>query len=206
MKKCTSCNEMKNIDEFYKTSRHIDGLFYHCKSCDKIKKDLKRTTKDHKDKEKEYNKKRNTNPEIKLFRKKYQLEYNQRPQVRKKLNDRFKNDINFKMSTLLRNHLNRTLKGINKTSSVLDLVDMDITSFKDYIESKFLEGMSWDNWGSIWELDHIKGCCNFDLSKIEEQEKCFHFSNYQPLFKTTEIAISLGHNNLVGNRNKPKKI
>lgn len=205
MKKCNKCNEVKSLNEFYKTPRHKDGLFYHCKSCDKIRRDSIRLTKEYKDKEKEYNLNRNSKPEVRKARKEYQLEYNKKPQVRKKLNDKFKNDINFKFSILLRNHLNRALKNINKSTSVMNLIKMDIDSFKAYIESKFLKGMTWDNWGKVWELDHIKGCCNFDLTKKEEQEACFHFSNYQPLFKTTEIAISFGYKDLVGNRNKPKK-
>ena len=41
-----------------------------------------------------------------------------------------------------------------------------------------------------------------DLTKKEEQQKCFHYTNLQPLFKTTEIAKQFGYENEVGNRNK----
>ena len=62
--------------------------------------------------------------------------------------------------------------------------------------------MSWDNHGDIWEIDHILPCSSFDLTKLEEQQKCFHFSNHQPLFKTTQIAESFGYKDEIGNRNK----
>lgn len=41
--------------------------------------------------------------------------------------------------------------------------------------------MSWDNYGE-WEIDHIIPCDSFDLTKEEEQKRCFHFSNLQPLW------------------------
>lgn len=36
-KKCTTCKEFKSFSEFYKRKKHIDGLEYHCKSCDSLK-------------------------------------------------------------------------------------------------------------------------------------------------------------------------
>jgi fatty-acid desaturase len=37
--------------------------------------------------------------------------------------------------------------------------------------------MSWDN----IHIDHIKPCASFDLTDPNEQRKCFHWSNMQPL-------------------------
>jgi len=37
MKKCSECNELQNLSEFYKTKKNKDGLFNVCKSCEKIK-------------------------------------------------------------------------------------------------------------------------------------------------------------------------
>jgi hypothetical protein len=68
---------------------------------------------------------------------------------------------------------------------------------------KLKDGMTLDNYCE-WEIDHIKACANFDLTKLEEQKQCFHYTNLQPLFKTTEIAESFGYINQIGNRNKNK--
>jgi len=66
--------------------------------------------------------------------------------------------------------------------------------------------MTWENHGEIWEIDHIKPCNSFDLTDIEQQKQCFHYTNLQPLFKTSKLAKSFGYINEIGNRNKSNKI
>ena len=54
------------------------------------------------------------------------------------------------------------------------------------------EGMTWDNYGrgtNNWSIDHIIPCSNFDLTKIEEQQKCFHYTNLQPLCSFTNRVL-----------------
>jgi len=56
---------------------------------------------------------------------------------------------------------------------------------KEYLQNQFKKGMTWKNYGKgkrKWCVDHIKPCCSFDLSKPEEQKKCFHYTNLQPLW------------------------
>ena len=78
-----------------------------------------------------------------------------------------------------------------------------IDNFKIYIESKFEIGMNWENWGhgaDKWNLDHIVPCAIFDLSKLEHQKRCFHFSNYQPLWQIENFkkkAKTTGQLNLI---------
>jgi hypothetical protein len=60
--------------------------------------------------------------------------------------------------------------------------------FKGYLEAQFKVGMTWDNHGvNGWHIDHIYPCSAFDLSKPEEQMKCFHYSNMQPLWANENI-------------------
>ena len=64
-----------------------------------------------------------------------------------------------------------------------DLLGCSKKEIRNYLENKFQEGMSWDNYGRYgWHIDHIKPCSSFDLSELEEQKKCFHYTNLQPLW------------------------
>jgi hypothetical protein len=106
---------------------------------------------------------------------------------------------------LLRIRLIDALKGKNnKYKPTLKLLGCSIKKFKLYLESQFKPEMTWENHGDIWEIDHIKSCASFDLTDIEQQQECFHYTNLQPLFKTTKISESFGYINEIGNRNKHK--
>jgi len=65
-----------------------------------------------------------------------------------------------------------------------EMLGCPVEFFKTYIEERFYGKMAWDNWGEVWELDHIIPCASFDLSNEEEARRCFHYSNFQPLIKT----------------------
>ena len=83
----------------------------------------------------------------------------------------------------LRHRINMALKGINKSASTMKLLGCSIEFFKNYYESKFTKGMTWEKVmnGEI-HCDHIRPCASFDLNKPSEQRKCFHYINLQPLW------------------------
>ena len=68
-----------------------------------------------------------------------------------------------------------------KSKQTLELLGCNIEEFKKYLEFKFTKGMSWDKMHLI-HIDHIKPCAAFDLTNPEEQAKCFHYTNLQPLW------------------------
>lgn len=54
-----------------------------------------------------------------------------------------------------------------------------MNEFKQYIEAQFTDDMSWEL--RNFELDHKIPCAFFDLIDVDEQRKCFHYTNFQPL-------------------------
>jgi hypothetical protein len=112
--------------------------------------------------------------------------------LKKQLIARRKTDLNFRMKCVLRGRLASAMKssGTRKTASALIVLGCSIANFRIYIESRFEPGMSWENHGKVWHLDHIIPCAIFDLSKPEHQKACFHFSNLQPLFKSENCRKS----------------
>lgn len=95
---------------------------------------------------------------------------------------RLKKDLNFKLRYALRTRLYLALKGNYKYISAVNDLGCSIEDLKKHISSKFIENMSWNNWGE-WEIDHIRPLCSFNLKNKKEQKMAAHFSNLQPLWK-----------------------
>jgi len=105
------------------------------------------------------------------------------------------NNISHKIAQNIRSRLYMALNHKVKSQSTLKLLGCSIKFLKKYLESKFKPGMAWENYGrgfngkgkQEWHIDHIKPCCKFDLSKKEEKQKCFHYTNLQPLWAEENI-------------------
>jgi len=97
--------------------------------------------------------------------------------------ERMAKDPGFKILRNLRNRLYKVLKnaGATKSSTTMDLVGCTTNKLLKHFESKFQEGMTWQNQG-LWEIDHIIPCASFDLSDPSQQRECFHYTNLQPLW------------------------
>ena len=190
MKKCSKCKEEKELTEFHKQNGGKFGLSSKCKIC-KGEEGLN-WYNNNLEKAKLQNKEwLNNNKE------KYNYHHKQR----------YKNDIIYKLKKNIRTSLWQHLKSskqYNKFKSSIKLLGCKLEEYKQYLESQFKPEMNWNNHGEVWEIDHIIPCDNFDLTILEEQEKCFHYTNLQPLFKTTKIAEQYGYKE-EGNRNKSNK-
>jgi len=111
--------------------------------------------------------------------------------VKKNSKEKYANDEFFRLNRVLRSRIKMALGNYKKSNKTKNLVGLDINDLKVYLESKFTEGMSWDNYGYYgWHIDHIKPCSLFDLSKEEEQKKCFHYTNMQPLWRLDNMKKS----------------
>ena len=98
-------------------------------------------------------------------------------------------DPEFKLVKTLRSRLGSALraKRATKNNNTMELIGCDIKFLKGYLESKFTEGMTWENHGD-WHIDHIKPCCSFNLLVEVEQNKCFHYTNLQPLWAIDNLS------------------
>jgi hypothetical protein len=109
-----------------------------------------------------------------------------------------KTNPSYAMACRLRGRLRAALKqaGLNPNKphrkSTEELVGCSFGDLVTHIESKFTVGMDWDvflNAGfSGIHIDHIMPCAAFDLTKEEEQRKCFHWSNLQPLWAVDNLS------------------
>jgi len=117
--------------------------------------------------------------------KKYREKYRQ--QLTKKYLDKRKKDPNFKLLTILRGRIYDVLRGHNKSNSTKNMLGCTIEEFWIHLEKTFKPGMTRENHG-LWHVDHIKPCASFDLTKPEEQAKCFHYTNLQALWAHENLS------------------
>ena len=54
---------------------------------------------------------------------------------------------------------------------------MDIENYRYWIEIQFSDGLSWDNFGTAWQFDHIVPVAYFDFERKEDLLLCWNFIN-----------------------------
>lgn len=95
--------------------------------------------------------------------------------------NRYHNDTDFRLIINIRNRVRMALNRNTKSGKTIELIGCSIDVLKKHLELKFKHGMSWGNYGE-WQIDHIEPCSSFDMSSIDAQKECFHYSNLQPLW------------------------
>ena len=101
---------------------------------------------------------------------------------------RVKANYSYRMSLCLRNRMRQALRDNRKLNSTIILIGCSTSDLKQHLENQFSFGMNWKNYGFGWHIDHIIPCSKFDLSKLEEQKKCFHYTNLQPLWARENLS------------------
>lgn len=99
------------------------------------------------------------------------------------MKDKKSSDPQFKLKQILRMRLLDALKRKNTTKnhSAITLLGCSIEYAQKHLEKQFKPEMTWENHGRIWEIDHKTPCASFDLTYVEQQQKCFNYTNLQPL-------------------------
>jgi hypothetical protein len=169
MKTCIKCNVEKCLTEFPKRKESKDGRRGHCTSCEKIRKKeyrIKNPNVDNEYRIKNINK-------IRDYRKNFvKRKRSENPLYKLKHNLRVRTGEYFKISK------------ITKRNKTFDIIGMNPTDLKVYLEKMFTVNMSWDNYGE-WHIDHITP---LNSAKTEEEIiKLCHYTNLQPLWAADNI-------------------
>jgi len=164
---------LKNLEKLKKQNNELkkkkwkEDLEFRKKSTERHKKWREKNKEYRKEYLKKYDKNRTKEQKLKHY------------QARKK---RIEKNISEKMAGLIRRRILLALKGTFKSSNSLKLTGAPNWEFVwKHLESTFKPGMTKKNHG-LWHIDHIRPCASFDLTKPEEQLKCFHYTNLQALW------------------------
>lgn len=189
-KKCTKCNVLKCTSEFYTKKQnaktgvktYVQGS---CKAC--MKKKASDRQKANRAK---------CNVHVRECRRRKKLGIKRKPRktheermayMRKYERERYRSDPTFRLLSNLRSRVGLALKGKNKSAATEALLGICADECRKYIEGLFTEGMSWN---SNIHIDHIVPCASFDLSDPEQQRRCFHYTNLQPLWGPDNLKKS----------------
>ena len=203
-KKCGKCKSIKPLENFTKSICRKSGYESSCKTCVKMyrmqhKEDRKLYIEKNKEKFQQYNTEYgtkwridNNNKQKEYFKQYYQKN---KEKINERMKDKRINNSQFQIANNLRSRLGKALNGICKSAKTLQLLGCTIHDLKYHLESKFTSGMNWYNYGRrcntiTWEIDHIIPCSYFDLTNPNEQKKCFHYSNLQPLWASDNVRKS----------------
>lgn len=204
---CSKCNQEKEITCFGKDKNRKDGFSFYCKDCKKEEFKLYYNHNKQKinEKHKEYYNQNKENAKVRSEKwRSENLDYMKRwrsehPKPRKSKKEKkptktkeerkrhhneykkekYRKDYSYRLQ---QNTARRIRQSLKKDKGTVEYLGCDIEFYKQYLEEKFKEGMSWDNYGE-WEIDHIKPVISFNLEKNEEIFECFNYKNTQPIWK-----------------------
>ena len=185
---CIKCEEKKELNKFDKLNKSKDGYRNQCKDClykkQKIRdekltieeKEIKRIKKNERNRKLWI--KITENPELKLKQKNRRRENHLR---------RMKDPL-YKLKVSFSRRLNKLLKRVECNRSTnkpyyLDKLGCSFEEFKIYLESKFEDWMTWENYGKYngelnygWDIDHI-----IPISNTITENDIYNLSNYMNL-------------------------
>jgi len=209
LKPCDKCEINKSIDKYRKYTDREDSYSKTCKRClneqDKIRKKNIRIKKSEtfmaKCEKCEEEKALKEFAKLKKFYKK-KICISCYPQfLIEQKNEWCKNErvtnINYRFKKSLASHLRSV---IVKNDSTMSYIGCNIQYLREWFEYNFTGEMDWDNYGSLWSIDHIIPVCKFDLTNDNEKLKCWNWSNLMPVtikFNSTKKDIDINQINYI---------
>jgi hypothetical protein len=205
---CSKCKVEKDISEYSKHSKQPDGLRISCKQCiAEYKKDYRQRAKHSiinlpkkydetyyernkqiiKAKAKAYYE---ANKQKLLANNKQWRQANKEKITSYRIENRDKFRFarkkyyeNNKLHCNISSSIKEALDISTRSKAIFEKLGYTIDDLKTHLESKFSEGMSWDNYGE-WHIDHIipQSWLPFDSLESENFKKCWALSNLQPLW------------------------
>ena len=180
-KKCKTCQLTKPISEFFPAAKYKDKQYYRgeCKECNKINQRSDQTAQI---------KYRNSERG-----KKVKAAYKKRREYRKQQTKyemtRYYKDPLYRCKRLIRARLFHCLEKKNwrKNSKFKDYIGCTLPDLINHLQSKFTEGMTWENQGR-WHIDHIIPLSS--ATSEEEMYKLCHYTNLQPLWALDNLKKS----------------
>ena len=99
--------------------------------------------------------------------------------IKQYMKNRIKTDVDCRLIRNTRRRIHHALNSKSKSSSMLDILGIEVETYRKKIEWQMTPKM---NWTKI-ENNHVKPICMFDVSKDAELKESFNWKNTQPLLE-----------------------
>lgn len=157
IKTCTKCKEDKPYSAYGKHTKSPLGLQTYCKSCksksDKEYRDDPKRYRELLDKKSQYYHKVKNEEWFKNYQKSRVRDYKKEMAAVKANPAR---NIKSKLRKMTCGAFYRRDKDwVKKDTKTENLLGADYFTVKEFIERQFLVGMTWDNYGTEWNIDHV---------------------------------------------------
>ena len=81
----------------------------------------------------------------------------------------------------LQQQLNRYYNTLFPCKELSKIIGMEKKTFKEWVENHFVDGMTSENYGTVWQLDHIVPAHFFNFDNQEDTYICFNYMNIIPM-------------------------
>lgn len=189
-KKC-SLEDKKDYYERNKDKVKENVKEYRDKNIDVVKERVKSHYQENRDSLLEYKKNYHIKNKERLKELDSKWREENRERIRNKSREYISNkretDVFFKLKDRISGLIRSSIvsKGYKKLHRTEEILGCSIQEFKEYIESRFIEGMSWKNHGE-WHLDH-KTPVSWGKTEREIYD-LNHYINFQPLWSRDNLS------------------
>lgn len=175
-KTCSMCKQTLDRCNFTKDTANIDGLSYWCKSCQHDYAISRREITRQQGRDK-YN-----------SEKAMQYYYDNKDMILQKAKERQKQrrekDPKYVIDHTMQTLLNSIVKTKRQNSPLLlERCGYTAQQLLSHLELQFTPEMTWDNYGSYWEIDHIRPKYSFNYTSYDDEafKDCWSLHNLRPL-------------------------
>lgn len=101
----------------------------------------------------------------------------------------------FRMKKIIRTRVYNYIKKSTNAKPRLknrttEMLGCSIQEMKNHLQKRFVRGMTWENHGTHWHVDHIIPLCEFDFSNPIQAALATHYTNLQPLWARDNLMKS----------------
>lgn len=181
---CNSCKQAKDFEQFGIKKTSKDGRMVTCKECKskidkKYREDPRFRNRILEQKKQHYEKIKHTEEY-----KKYAKHRNDIRDYKKEYKHYISDEFN-RFKTRIRGRINSYFRvnrdWVKKDTRTIDLLGVDYFVAKEFLERQFLKGMTWENYGSEWHIDHTIPLDAAGKDKEKAKKLCY-YQNLSPMW------------------------